>query len=46
MYPESETTFVYRVVKARLTFSREAGGSVTGVVLAQGGREMSAARIP
>ena len=46
VYPESETEFVYRVVTARLTFSREPDGRVTDVVLTQGGREMKAPRIP
>ncbi|MEM6785683.1 MAG: serine hydrolase, partial [Bacteroidota bacterium] len=43
IYPSSETEFYLTVVEAQLTFEME-GATVTGVVLNQGGRTMSAPR--
>jgi hypothetical protein len=37
VFPESETNFFYKVVDAQLTFVKEAGGKVTGLVLHQNG---------
>ena len=39
LFPEGEDAFFLRVVDARITFSRDASGAVTGLVLHQGGRE-------
>jgi len=44
VYPKSETTFSPREFEAELIFQRDASGKVTGVVLNQGGRRMTAAR--
>lgn len=39
IFAESETTFAPRTIQAKLTFLKDAEGRVTGVRLAQGGRE-------
>jgi D-alanyl-D-alanine carboxypeptidase len=46
IFPLSETEFFPKVVDARITFVREADGSVRALVLKQGGREMRGARKP
>ena len=45
IYPESETKFFYKVVDAQISFVRGDDGSVTGLVLHQGGRDQPAKRI-
>jgi len=42
IYPESETEFFYKVVDAQITFTRDESGSVTGLVLHQGGVDLPA----
>ena len=44
IFPESETKFFYRAVNAQISFTRDATGAVTGLVLHQGGREQPARR--
>jgi hypothetical protein len=44
-FPESETTFFARAPDAQLTFQKDAGGKVTGVVLHQNGNTPSGPRI-
>jgi CubicO group peptidase (beta-lactamase class C family) len=44
-FPTSETNFFFRVVRADITFVKDAGGSVTHLVLNQGGRRMNAKKI-
>ena len=39
LFAEAEDAFFLRVVDARITFTRDAAGRVTGLVLHQGGRE-------
>jgi D-alanyl-D-alanine-carboxypeptidase/D-alanyl-D-alanine-endopeptidase len=39
VFPESETDFFYKIVEAQVTFVKDAGGIVTGLVLHQGGRD-------
>ncbi|MBX9617346.1 MAG: serine hydrolase [Caulobacteraceae bacterium] len=41
---EAEDAFFLRVVDARIVFTRDAAGAVSGLVLHQGGREMPAPR--
>ncbi len=45
IFPESETTFAPRVINAKLTFLKDASGTVTGVRLDQGGREINGKKI-
>ena len=45
LYARSATEFVYRVVKASITFELE-GDVVTGLVLHQNGRDMRCSRLP
>ncbi len=45
VFPESETKFFYRAVKARIVFQKDGDGKVTGLVLHQGGAEMPAKKI-
>lgn len=40
IYAESETEFFYKVVDAKISFIGGAGGSVTGLVLHQNGRDL------
>ena len=42
--PEGGDRFFYSVVDAQITFQRDAGGKVTGLVLRQNGQEMPAPR--
>ena len=46
IYPESETEFYYKVVRARITFEKDEKGKVTRLVLHQTGRDMPANRLP
>ena len=39
VYPESETDFFYKIVDAQVTFVKDPGGQVTGLILHQGGRD-------
>jgi CubicO group peptidase (beta-lactamase class C family) len=45
LFPESETKFFLRVVDAQITFTKDAAGQVTGLVLRQGGRDIPAKKI-
>ena len=45
IYPQSETTFFYKVVKAKIDFVSDAQGLVTGLVLHQNGADVKAVRI-
>ena len=42
LFPEGEDAFFLRVVDARISFTRDASGAVTGLVLHQGGRDAPA----
>ena len=44
VFPASETEYFLKVVDARITFVKGADGTVSGLVLRQGGREMPAKR--
>ncbi len=44
-FPASETNFFFKVVRADITFFKDAAGSVTHLVLNQGGRQMNAKKI-
>ncbi len=44
LYPEEETLFDYRVLPAKIQFVVEDDGTVTGLLLRQGGREIPAER--
>jgi hypothetical protein len=46
LLPESATDFFLTDIDARITFTRGAGGAVTGLVLHQFGRDRPAARVP
>ncbi len=46
VYPESETRFYYTVVEARLTFEFDESGTVTALVLHQGGIDRRAWKLP
>jgi tetratricopeptide (TPR) repeat protein len=45
LFPEAENTFYARVANAKVTFTRDDKGSVTGLVIHQGGREMPGKKI-
>jgi CubicO group peptidase (beta-lactamase class C family) len=45
VYPESETTFFYKVVEAQITFEKDESGKVTGLMLRQGGFEQRANKV-
>lgn len=45
VFPETPTTFFYKVVDAQLSFNVDADGHVTGLTLHQSGREMPAKRL-
>ena len=45
LYPESETTFFYRVVDAQITFQKDDEGSVVALILHQGGADHTAKKI-
>ena len=44
IFPRSETTFYYKVVDAQITFNKNETGTVTGLTLRQGGREIPAVK--
>lgn len=43
---ESETEFFFRGVDAQISFTKDAAGAVTGLVLHQGGRDTPGRRVP
>jgi serine-type D-Ala-D-Ala carboxypeptidase/endopeptidase len=45
IFPEADLEYFYKVVDAQLSFQRDGGGKVTGVVLHQGGRNMPGKRL-
>lgn len=45
-YPESETEFFLKAVDARITFTKDEQGAITGLVLHQGGRDIPGKRTP
>jgi hypothetical protein len=45
VYATARDEFFYTVVEARISFTRDAAGKVTGLVLHQGGRDLPAARV-
>jgi len=45
LFPEAENKFFLRVVNAKVTFNRDDKGSVTGLVIHQGGRDMPGKKI-
>ena len=44
IFAESETAFFFRVADAQLTFTKDASGSVTGLILHQGGQNLPGRR--
>lgn len=46
LYPESETEFFLKAVDARITFTKDEQGAITGLVLHQGGRDIPGKRTP
>jgi hypothetical protein len=46
LWPESRSDFFVNEVDAQVTFTRDAGGAVTGLVLHQYGRDRPARRLP
>jgi D-alanyl-D-alanine-carboxypeptidase/D-alanyl-D-alanine-endopeptidase len=44
IYASAKDEFFYTIVKAELSFQRDASGKVTGLTLHQGGRDMPAPR--
>jgi CubicO group peptidase (beta-lactamase class C family) len=45
LFPESPTTFFAKVVELSMTFARGADGTITHLVLSQGGRDQQAKRV-
>jgi CubicO group peptidase (beta-lactamase class C family) len=45
IFPESETTFFYMLMDAKLTFNTEETGSVSGLILHQGGEDSPARKV-
>ncbi len=45
LFPESPTVFFVKLANARVTFSKDAQGQVTGLVLEQAGQKISATKI-
>ena len=45
LFPEGENKFFLRAVEAKVTFTRDAQGLVTGLVIHQGGREIPGKKI-
>lgn len=45
VFAESATTFFLRAVEAQISFTRDDSGTVTGLVLRQGGRELPARKV-
>jgi CubicO group peptidase (beta-lactamase class C family) len=46
IYASAKDEFFYTIVKAEISFQRDASGKVTGLTLHQGGRDMPAPRAP
>lgn len=46
IYAEAKDKFFYKVVNAQLTFTRDANGRVTGLVLHQNGQDLPAKKTP
>jgi serine-type D-Ala-D-Ala carboxypeptidase/endopeptidase len=46
VYPKSDTQWFYKVVNAQLTFQVNEQSQCEGLILHQGGRDLSAKRIP
>ena len=46
VFPESDTSFFYRVVDAQVSFDLDATGKATQIVLHQNGREVPGKRLP
>ena len=46
VFPASETEFFYKVVDAKISFSKNAAGAVTSLTLHQNGRDQPARRLP
>lgn len=45
IYPSGKDAFFYTVVDAQITFTRDSSGRVTGLVLHQGGQNLTATRV-
>jgi CubicO group peptidase (beta-lactamase class C family) len=45
IFPSSETEYFLKVVKAEVTFLKDAKGNITGLILNQGGQEQNAKKI-
>ena len=45
LFPESENKFFVKVVDAKVTFTRDDKGAVTGLVIHQGGRDTPGKKI-
>jgi len=45
LFPEGENKFFLRAVDAKVTFTRDASGVVTGIVIHQGGREIPGKKV-
>jgi hypothetical protein len=45
MFPVSDSTFIVKAFDARITFDRDAGGKVTGLVYSFGGHDTSLKKI-
>ncbi|MCA1616615.1 MAG: serine hydrolase [Acidobacteria bacterium] len=45
IFPTSETVFSPRVIRAEITFARDAEGRVTHIVFSQGGRQQTAKKV-
>ena len=46
VFPESDTKFFYKAVDAQITFVRDDSGTVTHLILHQGGKDQKAIRTP
>jgi CubicO group peptidase (beta-lactamase class C family) len=45
LFPEGENSFALKVVNAKVSFVRDAAGTVTGLVINQGGRDVAGRKI-
>jgi CubicO group peptidase (beta-lactamase class C family) len=45
LFPEGENSFALKVVNAKVSFVRDAAGTVTGLVINQGGRDVAGKKI-
>jgi nitroreductase len=45
IFPETETNFFLKVVDAQIIFEKDENGKVTGLMLHQGGRDMTATKV-